>query len=247
MMSHLDQVIDFVLEHWPPHRAPLIGASDADLARLESLQKRPLPDDYRTLLKRLGHSVHGLKWDHIDFRLEPTVRFLERMGNDLRFLQGRYMLVGRDLTESNLEFLLDLEGSAEGGIPVVRTSVFSLSEALTPDDVNPDATSLAELLFREAYLDLRREPLPQSSLHVSMDFSGRLDERELVERVLVGLGLARHPLSGPWFQAFETHERLVVVRWLKGRTLQLITASTDESWVSGVGEALERRLPLRLR
>ncbi|OJH35843.1 hypothetical protein BON30_35000 [Cystobacter ferrugineus] len=156
------------------------------------------------------------------------------------------MLVGRDLTESELEYFLDLGMGPDTEPPIVRVPVINLEEALEPEDerIHPDATGLAEMLFREAYYDLRVEPLQ----HVSLlsDVRGEDPPKGRVEEVLSELGLSRHPLSGPWVQGYESDEGIIEVRWLGGKGLQLITASDDKGWVSKTGKELRSRLPVAL-
>lgn len=245
MSSKMQAVLEFLLQHWPVHRPPLQGASPEDIARLGAAQQRPLPMDYVILLRQVGHGTYGLRWEHVDFRVDSILRFLARMGDNLPLILGRYMFIGRDLTESNFEFLLDLEQASADGTAVVRSGLFHLEkDELLPEDVAPDATSLAEMIFRAAFLDFRKETLPHVSLHAAKEFTGTREERGQVEAVLAELGLRRHPLSGPWFQAYEEDEGTVAVRWNEGSTLQLITASADQDWLPKMGKELRSRLPL---
>lgn len=241
----MEDVVEYVLSLWPSTRAPLQGASLEDISKLEAAQGRPLPSSYRVFLARLGQGTHGAGWEHIDFRVDTILQFLER-SRYARHVPRRYLLIGRDLTESTLEYFLDLE-TAPGGEPrVVRFTVLGIDEGFSEEeDVAPEATSLAELLFRDALLALRIEPLSSSALHACVNRHVAPDELP-VREVISSLGLVLHPLSGPWAQGYECEEGVVEVRWLHGKGLQIITASEDKAWVSQIGKELRSRLPVVL-
>lgn len=241
--SKIERVMDFMLENWPPHWAPVRGASPEDIARLESVQGRPLPEDYVVFLQRMGHSTQGLNWDHIDFRLDTMLRILLKPRENL-VLPKRYLLIGEDLTESDLRYALDLRGRSEDGTAVVRTE-YRFNEDLTPEGVVPEATSLAELLFNNTYLDVRIHSLPQISDYSGLRFINKPEEKQPHDFVLEELGLVRHPLSGPFFQAYESDEGRVAVRWNEGQYGQIILGSEDRAWLSKTGEELSSRLPIR--
>ncbi|ATB38376.1 hypothetical protein CYFUS_003810 [Cystobacter fuscus] len=245
MTSGIQGVVQFILERWPASRTPLRGASKDEIHRLEEVQGRTLPEAYKTFLTHVGHGSDGLAWEHIDFRPSAIERFVTR-SRRLSLVPRRYILVGRDLTESELEYFLDLGVDSGNGPPAVRVPVINLEDKLEPESerIHPDATSLAEMLFREAYHDLRVEPMQHMSLH--SDVRGENPPKERAEQVLTELGLIRHPLSGPWVQGYESDEGVIEVRWLKGEGLQLIAASDHEEWISKVGKELRSRLPVVL-
>jgi len=216
-----------------------------EICRLEAIQERVLPESYKVFLAHVGHESDGLAWEHIDFRSGIIEKFIAR-SRRLSLVPRRYMLIGRDLTESELEYFLDLGAGPGTEPPIVRVPVIGLEEALEPEDegIQPDATCLAEILFREAYYDLRVEPLQHVSLH--SDVRGEDPPKGRVEEILSDLGLSRHPLSGPWVQGYESDEGIIEVRWLNGKGLQLISASDDEEWISRMGKELRSRLPVVL-
>jgi hypothetical protein len=240
--SKLERVMDFMQEHWPGHRAPLKGASADDIAELAAEWQRPLPEDYVAFLKRMGHRTEGLKWEHIDFRLGTLLRSL-RYPWEKRILPKRYLLVGEDLTESDLDYALDQERRSEDGTAVVR-AVYRMNHEVEPENTLPEANSLAELLFNNTYLFMLIESFPNRSLHAGLRFVGRPEERQPYESVLEELGLTRHPLSGLYFQAYESDEGRVAVRWNEGEAGQIISASESTEWLGKVGKTLRARLPV---
>ncbi|MBZ4417984.1 SMI1/KNR4 family protein [Myxococcus sp. RHST-1-4] len=245
MKSKIERVMDFMEENWPAHRAPLKGASAEDIAELAAEWQRPLPEDYVAFLQRMGHRTEGLKWsEHIDFRLGTMLRSL-RFPREKRILPKRYLLIGDDLTEADLRYALDQENRSEDGTAVVR-AVYRMTSELGPEHTIPEATSLAELLFNNTFLYERIESLPHRSGHRGLRFVGRPEEKQPFESVLEELGLARHPLSGPFFQAYECDEGRVAVRWNEGQYGQIISASESIDWLSMVGKTLRGRLPVWL-
>ncbi|MBZ4423273.1 SMI1/KNR4 family protein [Myxococcus sp. RHSTA-1-4] len=244
MKSKIERVMDFMEENWPAHRAPLKGASAEDIAELAAEWRRSLPEDYVAFLRRMGHRTEGLKWEHIDFRVDTMLRSL-RFPREKRILPNRYLLIGEDLTETDLRYALDLEKRSEDGTAVVR-AVFRMTSEFGPEHTIPEATSLAELLFKNTFLDVRIESLPHRSGHRGLRFVGRPEEKQPFESVLEELGLVRHPLSGPFFQAYECDEGRVAVRWNEGQYGQIISASESTAWLSTVGKTLRSRLPVRL-
>lgn len=245
MKSKIERVMDFMQENWPAHRAPLKGASAEDIARLEAVQGRPLPEDYVAFLQRMGHPTAGLKWEHIDFRPETLVRFMTYPMDTKPIITRRYLFIGQDLTESTLQYLLDLENRSADGTAVVR-AVYWLRHEVEPENTLPEGTSLAELLFNNAYLDTRIESLPHRSGHRGLRFVGRPEETQPHESVLEELGLTRNPLSGPFFQAYECEAGRVAVRWNEGQYGQIISASESKDWLSSVGKTLRGQLPVSL-
>ncbi|MBZ4419825.1 SMI1/KNR4 family protein [Myxococcus sp. RHSTA-1-4] len=244
MKSKIERVMDFMEENWPAHRAPLKGASAEDIAELAAEWRRPLPEDYVAFLQRMGHRTEGLKWEHIDFRVDTMLRTL-RYPWENYVLPKRYLLIGEDLTESEYSYALDLESRSMDGTAVVR-AVYRLNYEIGPEHTLPEATSLAELLFNNTFLDVRIESLPHRSGHRGLRFVGRPEEKQPFESVLEELGLVRHPLSGPFFQAYECDEGRVAVRWNEGQYGQIISASESTAWLSMVGKTLRSRLPVRL-
>lgn len=248
MKSKLERVMDFMQENWPAHRAPLMGAAAEDVAELAAEWQRPLPEDYVAFLLRMGHRTEGLKWEHIDFRLGTLLRSL-RYAREKRILPRRYLLVGIDLTESDLRYALDLEKHSEDGTAVVRT-VYWMNHEIEPENTLQWATSLAELLFRVSFSLLRVESLPHFAEATWVQCVGRPEEKQPYEFILEELGLTRHPLSGPFFQAYECDEGRVAVRWEEFETDrrmhgQVITGSESREWLGKVGRTLRGRLPRR--
>jgi hypothetical protein len=246
--SKIDRVMDFMQEHWPAHRAPLKGASAEDIAELAAEWQRPLPEDYVAFLQRMGHPTEGLKWEHIDLRLGTMLRILRRP-REKRILPKRYLLVGEDLTESDLRYALDLEKRSEDGTAVVR-AVYRMNDELGPEHTLQWASSLGELLFHSTYRSEFIESLPHSARAIWVDPVGRLEEKQPYEVVLEDLGLTRHPLSGLFFQAYECEEGHVVVCWEEsdwdGKVSgQVITGSESREWLGKVGRTLRGRLPGR--
>jgi hypothetical protein len=113
------------------------GASEADVARIESIAGRPLPDFYRWFLARLGKSMGPMVYPTVDFSARGVLAAYSanRIAPD-----PRYLLIGYERDEvSPLHYFYDLDAATRGDALVVRM--------LTPrDESHEQFETLREML-----------------------------------------------------------------------------------------------------
>lgn len=92
-----------------------------EICRLEAIQERVLPESYKIFLAHVGHESDGLAWEHIDFRSGIIEKFIAR-SRRLSLVPRRYMLIGRDLTQTLLLLVALNEPRTSSRFPASSTS-----------------------------------------------------------------------------------------------------------------------------
>lgn len=94
------------------------GASDAEIARLETIAGRPLPGCYRWFLSRMGQSMGAMAYPTVDFSAQAVLNAYERGAIEP---DRRFLLIGHEHDElMPLHYFYDLDSPARDDALVVR-------------------------------------------------------------------------------------------------------------------------------
>jgi hypothetical protein len=181
------------------------GASDAEVARLESLAGRPLPAFYRWFLERLGKSMGPMIYPGVDFSAQGVIDIYAagRIAPDPRFL-----LIGYDHDDvSPLHYFYDLDAALRGDALVVRM--------LTPkDESHEQFETLREMLAWGELYAQRVAAAPQQCRGV-LRFTGA-SLGVTLEPALAELGFEAPLETGRFCGLFERQDAALVASGTPG-------------------------------
>lgn len=181
------------------------GASDAEIARLEALARRPLPACYRWFLERLGTSMGPMMYPGVDFSAQGLLGIYAagRIAPN-----PRYLLIGYDHDEvSPLHYFYDLDMALRGDALVVRM--------LTPSDESHEQfETLREMLAWGELYAQRVATAPQQCRGVLRYSGGSLGA--LLQPALDELGFDTPLEAGAYCGLFERRDATLVASGTPG-------------------------------
>jgi hypothetical protein len=152
-MSALEPALEALLlrivpqlgEHW-------LGATPSEVAEIEAIAGRPLPEFYRWFLSRLGTSMGPMRYPTVDFSAQGV---LSAYASRAIEPDARFLLIGHERDElMPLHYFYDLDRPARGDALVVRM--------LTPrDERHEQFETFREMLAWGELWAQRIEPAPQ--------------------------------------------------------------------------------------
>ena len=77
-MTGFDRVVQYVSGYDPDFPTSIRGASEAEIAELESLIGGPLPDSYRGFLLAMGRDMDWVRVDRFGFGIDIVLRYYRR-------------------------------------------------------------------------------------------------------------------------------------------------------------------------
>jgi hypothetical protein len=137
-MSHLEPSLEALLVRVVPGLAESwAGAGEREIAELQAIAGRPLPDFYLWFLARMGRSMGPMRYPTVDFTAQGV---LSAYASRAIEPDGRFLLLGHERDElTPLHYFYDLDQPARGDALVVRM--------LTPrDERHEQFETLREML-----------------------------------------------------------------------------------------------------
>lgn len=211
-----EKILDHITALRPQFRDEIRGCSEAEIATLESVIGRAVPDDYRTFLTFMGHDTGGITALHAggfvasDMHLSfDKVLKIEKKAKHR--LPARFTLVGEILEDPFESLCLDTEPSATEP-HVVRLSI---SRSIAPKPGKGGfsryeaAQSLAELVFAGAFVSFvfPRHPVEAILEHAEPQADGPRAADKLLRR----MEFTPHPASGGWSAFYHRPDAAALV------------------------------------
>jgi hypothetical protein len=175
------------------------GASANEVAALEAIAHRPLPDFYRWFLERMGKSMGPMRYPTVDFSAQGVLEAYA-MGSIER--DDRYLLIGYERDElTPLHYFYDLDRPARGDALVVRM--------LTPrDETHEQFETLREMLAWGELWAARVEKAAQSCRGSLRAVSG--DPYAALEPILRRLGFDTPIATGAFCGLYERADATLI-------------------------------------
>jgi hypothetical protein len=196
----MKEIVDFVRQYDPAFPEKVRGATEAELARLERLAKRKLPEAYRDFLRSMGRSMDGMGISAYNFSIDAITQLHEEEEYDW---PRRFLVIAEHETDPYYHYFLDLDTLHEGDCRVVSFDSSFTSKTLEEQHVHPQASSLRNLLFETAFICKRMAPSPHRQrtklLYPKLKARKAIDQETLnaFEQVALRLGFQRLPFSEP--------------------------------------------------
>lgn len=147
----MKDLIDFVSEYDPDFPRKIRGASEEEIAHLEQLAGRNLPEAYREFLRFMGNGMGGMGIITISFNIQDIERFHGSAREEFNW-PCRFLLIGEHQQDPFYHYFLDLQTLHEGDCRVVSFDSQLDETTLQPEDVHERAPSLKQLLLQTAFL-----------------------------------------------------------------------------------------------
>jgi len=215
----IDRIIDFIAERDPAFPAHIKGAAPEEMDRLERAMRKPIEEEYRRFLERMGRSSSWLKLGAGRFDIDSVTRFYEYYGD--RCPEG-HLLIGRGEGEPRYDFYLQSDRENEH-------RVVSFEVPYAPERVIRTAGSLPQWIGDKALQVLRRKSMPHQ--HKISDPDGKPASRlDGFDELMARLGGPALWYSNDWMRTYETKDAVVSVFEVPGehRIIASLSAATDE-------------------
>jgi hypothetical protein len=243
----VQELIHYIARFHPSYPGTVRGASPAEIGRLASLVKRPLPRSYRAFLETMGHSWGDFDpfSEPKDFSIETVIDFYET-GEDMP--PERFLLIAYDLGSGGLDYFL--EDLGPGVEP--RVVQFASDSEFDPANFFIQHESLADMLFTLAFAAVRLPLFPWLA-HLFVRYSVDWEKRSSISRLDAFVALAekmdfeRVPFTGSWSPAYERGDAGMNCYQAPGFAPSFTLGATDPDELDRLAEILCDNLGLLRR
>ncbi|QRK12465.1 SMI1/KNR4 family protein [Archangium violaceum] len=231
----------------PAFTGRIQGASPEEIARLEQLSERKLPDVYRELLSHMGRDMGGIGIAAVEFEINNLLRFLEEEGSAYDW-PSRFLMIAEHKQDPYYHYFLDLDTlNDDGDCRVVSFDSTLEAHELDERHVHEQAPSLKALFLKLAFLCKclgrfhhqeiailtypRLEKKSDNPLGALADF----------EQAALHLGFQKLPYSTPTALMLDRHDAAI---YAKGGAIGRVAATLtgkDEHEILRIREILSDR------
>lgn len=235
-MSTMHAVVELVAGLDPAFRFHIRGASEKEIAALEALAGRPLPEVYRDFLSVLGKDMDWLAVGDVDFRIETVLRAHR---SPAWSPPPEYLKIGVDRHYLHFDAYLEI---LEGRPPAVVR--FPAGEGLSFSEVRRFqlkrvAGSLEEMLCLPVFKMYRFDRLPFQARYVVRGPAASLIE---ISRLASGERFQWLWFSSPSAHAYERDDAVLIAKELGTATSTLAVATLEPEELVRLGRRLTAKL-----
>ncbi|MFL5349020.1 MAG: SMI1/KNR4 family protein [Hyalangium sp.] len=211
----MKEIIDFVSQYDPGFPNEIRGATEAEIARLEQLAGRKLPNAYRQFLKSMGRGMDAMGISGYNFGIEAVT---EMHGEDEYDWPLRFLVIAEHETDPYYHYFMDLDTLHDGDCRVVSFDSSFTSETLQERHLHVQAASLQNLLFETAFICKRLALLPYLQrlklLYPKLQAKNTSARETLnvFEQVVLRLGFRKLPFSEPEPMLFDRHDAAIYAK-----------------------------------
>lgn len=245
----MKELLEYINAFEPAFPKTVHGSTAEEIARLESLIKRPLPVNYKDFLGCMGRSMGSLREEDTDFSIGRILKFYEL---SKRRPPGRYIFIGVQLVDTYGRFLLDCEaGTEQHACPVVQADPEEPFE--NADHIVPLYGSLKDMLFLLAFSKKRMSLLEHRHRFIPSLVSCGTERlrvvdpglMEAIEETLGQLGFQKLTYTSPLTPLYERGDAAFYVdRSSQGGGLSAELAVRDEREFKRLVELIQEHTTL---
>jgi len=230
--TYMDSLMAYLRQFSPNADAGVQGAEPEQITDLEQIVGRPLPDDYRQYLERMGNEGISVSFDGPGSRASNVLSYYQYLRASGQRVPDGYLIIGPG--ERSLSVALS-------DLPEREPAVV-LMDSLATSRVRPFAQSLPNLLFRQVFTTGNNATLPyfgSAQGHASRDWLDR------ARQAAGALGLAEQWFSEPSLACYQGKTAAAHVNQYEAGTLNVRIWSQSQEEAERCGAVFGRHLGLK--